>query len=751
MALHILAITLSSFLLFLVQPIIGKRILPWFGGSAGVWTTCLVFFQVALLAGYAYGDLLTRRVAVRRQVAIHLSLVLASLVVLPIVPPEWLKPDGASSPTLRILLLLAVTIGLPYFVLSTTGPLVQAWTARAFPAARVYRLYALSNAASILALATYPFVVEPNATVRLQAVAWSAGYVGFAVALAGAAWLTLRHAAAPAPAPVGASTSAPALAAPAPAARELATWFGLAMLGSTLLLAVTAHLTQDVAAVPFLWVMPLSIYLFTFVLCFDGNGWYLRRTFTVLAAVAAVAMLAASLPWGSGFASPLWSSVPLYGVGLFAACMYCHGELAHRKPPAAHLTRFYLMLSLGGAAGGLFVGVVAPVVFPAHLEVPLALCALALVVYVSTPGRLRLVGAAAVVATVALAVTDELAIRGETVARSRSFYGTLRIKRVANAVPARVGMVHGVTLHGEQLVDPARRNEPTTYFGRTSGIGRTFAALPPGSRRVGIVGVGVGTLAAYGRPGDVFRYYELDPNVVRLAREHFSFLEDSPATVELALGDGRLSLEREPPQRFDLLVLDAFSSDAVPAHLLTLEAGASYARHLAADGVLAFQVSNRYLQLAPVVKRLAESLALEAVQVVDWTPKGGHLTTSEWVIVSANRVVLEALRAGGATPVVVPAAFRPWTDDFNDLFSVLRRADDGARAHASTMATDRKGPGARPEEEQKIGPSGGPPDERERQYRGSTPSEDVLEQWIEKGEPKTAPAENPKDEDAGRS
>jgi SAM-dependent methyltransferase len=745
MVLHVLAITLSSFLLFLVQPIIGKRILPWFGGSAGVWTTCLVFFQLALLAGYAYGDLLTRRVSVRRQVAIHLALVLASLAVLPIVPPEWLKPDGESSPTPRILLLLAVTIGLPYFVLSTTGPLVQAWTARAFPTARVYRLYALSNAASIVALATYPFVVEPNATVRLQAVAWSAGYVVFAVALAGAAWTTLRGAAAPAP------VAAPALAAPPPAARDLATWFGLAMLGSTLLLAVTAHLTLDVAAVPFLWVMPLSVYLFTFVLCFDGNGWYLRRTFTVLAAVAAVAMLAASLPWGSRFASPLWASVPLYGVGLFAACMYCHGELAHRKPPAAHLTRFYLMLSLGGAAGGLFVGVVAPLVFPAHLEVPLALCALALVMYVGTPGRLRFVGAAAVVATVAFAVTAELAIRGETVARSRSFYGALRIKRVADAVPARVGMVHGVTLHGEQLLDPARRNEPTTYYGFTSGVGRTFATLGPGSRRVGVVGVGVGTLATYGRAGDVFRYYELDPNVVRLAREHFSFLEDSPATIELALGDGRLSLEREPPQRFDLLVLDAFSSDAVPAHLLTLEAGASYARHLAPAGVLAFHVSNRYLQLAPVVKRLAESLALEAVQVVDRPPKGGHLKASEWVVLSANRAVLDAMRAGGATPVVVPAAFRPWTDDFNDLFSVLRRADHDARAHASTMATDRKGPGARPEEEQKIGPSGGPPDDRDRQYRGSTPTEDALEQWIEKGEPKTAPAENPKDEDAGRS
>jgi SAM-dependent methyltransferase len=565
------------------------------------------------------------------------------------------------------------------------------------------------------------------------------------VALAGAAWTTLRGAAAPAP------VAAPALAAPPPSARDLAIWFGLAMLGSTLLLAVTAHLTQDVAAVPFLWVMPLSIYLFTFVLCFDGRGWYLPRTFTLLAAVAAVAMLGATLPWASGFRNPLLWSVPLYGAGLFVACMYCHGELARRKPQPAHLTRFYLMLSLGGAAGGLFVGVVAPLAFSHHLEVPLALCGLALAIYVSTPGRLRFVGAAAVLATVGLAVTDELALRGSTVARSRSFYGALRIKRVAHDVPARVGMVHGVTLHGEQLTAPARRTEPTTYFGVTSGIGRTFAALPPGTRRVGIIGVGVGTLAAYGRPGDVFRFYELDPNVVRLAREHFSFLEDSPATIELALGDGRLSLEREPPQQFDVLVLDAFSSDAIPAHLLTLEAAASYARHVAPAGVLAFHVSNRYLELAPVVQRLAEALGLEAVQVFDWTPQGGHVRASEWIIVSGNRAVLGALRAGGATRISVSGAFRAWTDDFNDLFSVLRRADQNGHAHASTMATERKGPGARPEEEQKIGPSGGPPDERERQYQGATPSEDALEQWIEKGEPKTAPAENPKDEDAGRS
>jgi hypothetical protein len=633
----------------------------------------MVFFQVALVAGYAYSDFVTRRLPLRRQVAIHLALVAISLVVLPIIPPDALKPADASSPALRILVLLAVTVGLPYFLLSTTGPLVQAWSARAFPGSRVYRLYALSNVASLGALASYPFLVEPNTTSGTQALGWSAGYALFAVAVGGAAWHTLRRAGGTAPAPAArASPPAVTSAAAPPSARQMAFWFALAMLGSTLLLAITTHLTQNVAPVPFLWVLPLSIYLLTFVLCFEGSGWYLRRTYTILAAASSVAMLAGALPWRAAPFLALHWALPLYGIGLFAACMYCHGELALRKPAPAHLTRFYFVLSLGGAGGGVFVAILAPLLFSWHVEIPLALCALALLTYASTSHRVRFAGAAALLATVALAVAQVTIVDTDTVARSRSFYGSLRIKAIAGA-DARLGMVHGITLHGEQHLDPALRRTPTAYFGATSGIGRTFSVLPMRPRNVGIIGMGVGTLAAYARPGDLFRFYELDPDVVRQAQAHFSFLGDSGATVETVLGDGRLSLERESPQGYDLLVIDAFSSDAIPAHLLTLEAATAYRRHLAAGGVLAFHVSNNYLELGPVVRGLTDALGLEAVRIVDVQPDGGTVRTSDWVIATATPEVIRALRGNGGRPVVHPAAFRPWTDDFHDVVGALKR------------------------------------------------------------------------------
>ncbi len=689
MSLHAIAITLSSFLLFIVQPIIAKRILPWFGGSAGVWTTCMVFFQVALLAGYAYSDIVTRRLSLRRQISIHLALVAVSLFVLPIIPPESLKPADASSPVLRILLLLAMTVGLPYFLLSTTGPLVQAWTARAFPGSRIYRLYALSNVASLAALASYPFLIDPNTTSRAQALGWSAGYALFAVTVAIAAWRTLRHAGTAREAPAPPACSPPvASSGAAPTLRLMAFWFALAMLGSTLLLAITAHLTQNVAPVPFLWVLPLSIYLLTFVLCFDGNGWYLRRTYTALAAAFSVAMLAGALPWRAAPFLALHSALPLYALGLFATCMYCHGELALRKPAPAHLTRFYFVLSLGGATGGIFVAILAPLLFSWHVEVPLALCALAFLSYANAPGRIRFAGAVALLASAGLAVVQVKIVGTDTVTRSRSFYGSLRIN-LTPGIDARLGMIHGVTLHGEQLRDPARRRTPTTYFGETSGIGRTFAALPMRPRKVGIIGMGVGTLAAYARPGDLFRFYELDPGVVRQAQEHFSFVADSGATVETVLGDGRLSLEREPPQGYDLLVIDAFSSDAIPAHLLTLEAARAYRRHLASGGILAFHVSNQYLELGPVVRGLTDALGLEAVRIVDLQPVGVAQRTSDWVIATSTPEVIGALRGSGGRPVVLPPAFRPWTDDFNDLFRALKHAPPRtAHEPAQSAATE---------------------------------------------------------------
>lgn len=707
MILHAATIALSAFLLFLVQPIIARQILPWFGGSAAVWTTCMVFFQVALLAGYLYSDVVVRRLAPRAQAIVHTVLLLASLAFLPITVSEAMKPIDAAQPIGRILLLLAVTIGLPYLMLATTGPLVQAWFSRQFRSASVYRLYALSNLASMLALIGYPPLIEPNASGRLQSIGWSAGYAVFVLLAIAAAWSSLRRGGrapggtAPA-AGARVAASGPAAGAPAmQAAHEAAgapiglpraddaapgiglqaLWLLLAALGSVLLLAVTTHITQNVASIPFLWVLPLSIYLITFILCFDGTGWYWRPQYVLLAAIATVAMLG-GLSWRPDglFGAErailrIEYAVPVYAFGLFVLCMFLHGELVARKPAPAHLTRFYLMVSLGGAVGGLLVGIGAPLAFAYYWELPLALLAVALAAAWLSRGGLRLTAGAAALLCAMLLADYVRFVREDVVELSRNFYGTLRV--TAHGSPGtkaeRRQLLHGVILHGEQFVDPASRALPTTYYGPTSGIGRTIEAARGAPMRVGLIGLGVGTLASYGQAGDVYRLYELNPVVPDIAQRHFSYLKDSAATIELALGDARLVLEREPAQRFDVLAVDAFSSDSIPVHLVTREALAVYRRHLSERGAVVFHISNRYLDLSGVVRQLADEAGMTAVRLVDEPPADSPLLRSDWIVVTADARLAEALRtAGGEAPTAPPAGRRPWTDDHHNLFEILK-------------------------------------------------------------------------------
>lgn len=675
MPVHAATIVLSAFLLFVVQPVVARQILPWFGGTAAVWTTCMVFFQTALLAGYAYSDALARRWPLRRQVLVHGALLALSLAALPIVAPASLRPAAGTNPWARIVLLLTVTVGLPYFLLSTTGPLLQAWAARGRAGDRVYRLYALSNLASMAGLAAYPFVIEPVLPVRAQALLWSWGYGLFVAAAMGSAVLAWRGEAA-------LSTAGGVVRPPAPAAgdagalpvrRQLAV-LSLAALGSVLLLAVTGHLTRDVAAIPFLWLLPLLLYLLSFVICFDRPAAYRRGVWVPVTAVLVVAMLAVDA-WRP---LELRLSLPLHALGLFAACMTCHGELVLRRPGPARLTTFYLMVALGGVVGGLLVAVVAPLVFRANLELPLALCAVAAVVYVATPGRLRFVGAAALLAACGMAAVQVRDARAGAVASSRNFYGALKITRAPRGDgEAVLQLVHGVILHGEQVPTGPERRLPTSYYGTDSGVGRALRALRPSSLRVGVVGLGVGTLAVHGRPGDVFRFYELDPDVERHARSTFHYLEDTPAAVEVVIGDGRLALEREPPQGFDLIAVDAFSSDAIPVHLLTREALAAYRRHLREGGVLAFHVSNRYLDLAPVVRSLADQAGLAAWRIEDSPEDRTLLAPSTWVLVTSNAELL-ARFAAEEVGDQVPARgdLRPWTDDYSNLFQVVRFRSD---------------------------------------------------------------------------
>ena len=668
MILYASAIFLGAFLLFLVQPIIAKQILPWVGGSAAVWATCMVFFQLALLAGYAYADFTTRHLTPRRQVALHVALLVISLLVLPITPDVSWKPGGEENPSWRILGLLTFTIGLPYFILSTTSPLLQSWFARRFHHAIPYRLFALSNLASLLALLAYPVLIEPWVTTVIQSWAWSAGYALFVCLCAYAAISSARSADNDlAPADAEAAVEAP------PALARQLIWLTLAAMATFLLLAVTTHITQNVASLPFLWILPLSLYLATFILCFDHSRWYRREVFLVL-----VAIMLPLMAWYSD-SLKLKLVIPMYLFGLFVCCMFCHGELSQLKPAPRHLTRYYLMISLGGAVGGLLVGFGAPYLLNGYFELGIGLGACALLLFGRTWRMAWWAMLAAVAVFVATAYGAGEAIKNQ-IANSRvmmrNFYSVIKTRQTEEPTPFR-SLVHGGIMHGGELMDPQYRLRPSSYFGINSGYGRMFSSLPDTPRKVGVIGLGAGSVIAYARKGDTFRFYEINPQVVEVAHSEFTFMKDTPATIEVVLGDGRLSLEREASQQFDVLAMDAFSGDSIPMHLLTREAMQIYLRHLKPGGVLLFQATNRFLNIAPIVASLANEFGLSAVLVSDTSDAedGPDYWTSntDQVIVTSNRALLDSEKIRSvATEIRIPAGFRVWTDDFNNLLRVLK-------------------------------------------------------------------------------
>ncbi len=680
MLLYAATIFVSAFLLFLVQPVMAKEILPWFGGSATVWTTCLVFFQTTLLAGYAYSDLAVHRLGPRAQIKLHTVLLLASLVVLPIIPGASWKPTGAENPSWLILGLLAATIGLPYFLLSTTSPLVQVWFARARPGTSPYRLFALSNFASMLALVGYPFLLEPWVPTRLQAVGWSFAYALFVGLCAAAGWTSVKRLRAPATLALaeGAATGRGTDLDEAPPAlpRQLL-WCTLAATGSLLLLAVSNHITQNIAAVPLLWIAPLAIYLLTFILCFDASGWYRREVFlSMLSAGLGVMAWTVADP---SLTHELAIQIGVFCGGLFLACMFCHGELVRLKPAPKYLTRFYLMISLGGAGGSVLVGLVAPLVLPAYFELAggLVLCALLLLWQVRRDHAVfGVLGLVAAVVTIGCGVWAVREFYGNTTIATRNFYGVLRVQEFGQGDEyRRRSLVHGSIMHGTQYQSPDYLSQPTTYYTQSSGIGRLIESLHPRALplKVGVIGLGAGTLATYGAKGDVYRFYDINPGVFDIAQRDFSFLKSSDATIELALGDARLSLEREPAQDFDVLAIDAFSSDAIPVHLITSEALAIYKRHMKPGGVIAFHVTNRFLNLVPVIDALAKAHGLHVIHIVDDGEGNGLASRSDWVLLSDSREVLERPRLADAATAIEPRPeWRLWTDDFNNLVQVLK-------------------------------------------------------------------------------
>ena len=744
----------GAFLLFAVQPLVGKYILPWFGGGPGVWATCLLFFQTLLLGGYAYAHFSATRLTPRRQAGLHLALLAVALLLLPIIPGAHWRPQGDEDPTWRILLLLTASVGLPYFVLSATGPLMQQWFSQAQPGRSPYRLYALSNLGSLLALLGYPFYFERVFTRQTQANLWSIGLGIFAL---GCVWCAVRlWKTAPAVSPLqpDAAPSSTEIAETAPPFLDRLLWFSLAGVASIILLATTNKLSQDVAVVPFLWVLPLSLYLVTFILCFDHPRWYSRELFSALFALGALVDIYLLF---AGHNARLPQQIIGYSGTLFAACMLCHGELFQLRPSPRHLTSFYLHIAAGGAAGAFFVAIVAPLVFSRYLELQIGIWLLTYLVG-ALAFRHRSLALAFGTAAGAFAATFILPFLEATASRSgdrsfsvifqqirafyaehwsfiaflaaafligvldrrgfvrqwqlrvgnflmlfsvgigilfvaqvrkdsasaittmRNFYGVLKVFEYNRDLPDQHyhSLVHGVTSHGLQFASPPQSKWATTYYGPTSGVGHAIDHLPAREPwHIGLVGLGTGTVAAYGRAGDRVRVYEIDPQVEELARSRFTYLEDTPAEVHVVMGDARLSmeheLERNEPQHFDVLALDAFSSDAIPAHLLTVEAFSAYFAHLKPNGILAIHTSNRYLDLQPVVETAAAHFGYSTVTISDSPDdKNWWLFRSTWVLVTKNEAILgnEPLLLG-AEPVS-DRKVSLWTDDHTSLYEILK-------------------------------------------------------------------------------
>ena len=660
---------LGAFLLFLIEPLFAKLILPRFGGAAAVWAACLVFFQCALLLGYLYADLTSRRLAPIRQSQLHIALLLVSVLFLPIAPRllHWHRAGG--DPASAILLLLSASIGLPFVLLSATSPLAQTWYARHSAEREPYHLFAVSNLASLLALLSYPLLIEPHITAHRQAALWSVLFVVFVMLCMAAAWQARRGDKPPMDARAGPNETA------APTLREKLLWLALSACSSMLLLSITNKLLEDVAPVPLLWVLPLALYLLTFALAFHRRILYWRGPLIRFLAVALGSL-------GYAIYDPVYTesvqiSVPIFCIGLFLCCWFCHGELALRRPAPRYATSFYLMISLGGALGAIFVGLLAPHLFAAIYELPLALIFTALLAIATLwpQGQMvRLFWLGAAAAMVFVLVRNVREYDTNTLVRVRSFYGALRVRQFTNWLkePYRT-LYHGKIEHGSQYVNPPASLLPTTYYGPDSGVGLALTHCCANAKRVGAIGLGAGTLAAYGKTSDYFRFYEINPQVIDIARNYFSYLRDSPARIDVVLGDARLSLEQEAPQNFDVLAVDAFSGDAIPVHLLTREAFAVYLRHLKPDGILAVHTSNTYLNLPPVVQLLAAEAGCDAQLIINDDEHRKLIDSSDWVLVTRNRHFLDSVETTVLTePISVPLNLRVWTDDFNNLFQILR-------------------------------------------------------------------------------
>jgi hypothetical protein len=687
---------LSAWLLFQVQPMAAKRILPWYGGGTAVWTTAMLFFQSSLFFGYLYAHLTVRGLTPILQTRLHVGLLGAAgllAAIVGVLPGEEWRPVDGDQPTFHILLMLAASVGLPFFMLAATAPLIQVWFARANSGRSPYRLYALSNAGSLAALLSYPLAVEPRFGVATQGAIWTSLFVLFTLICAMSGVGSLRFGRQANHLTGARKLTAQSSSSSSDADRSIRSvdrllWVALPAVASVALLAITTHLCQDVLSAPLLWIAPMVVYLSSFILTFDSDRWYRRD---VWLPIGGVASFAASAIW---FRQPPASFGVHVGVCLTllaAVCMVCHGELVRRRPAVTGLTSFYLSISAGGALGGILVGVVAPLALPDHFELQLSILAAWLLALCclttdrSSPfydgGKgLRfagLIGMVVLFVSLGVAMYAKVArMQAGVVDQRRNFYGVLKVRHIiAKTGDEYLDLTNGRISHGAQLLAEVHRRVPMWYYHADSGIGQVLAEnnkMRP-QRRVGVVGLGAGAIAAYAEKGETFRFYEINPQVFDVAEEHFSYLVDARqrgAAIELVEGDARISLEQEPPQNFDVLILDAFNSDAIPAHLLTLESFATYLRHLKPRGILAVHVTSEHVDLKPVLEAAARRYGLTA-RAIHVPPDDTPVTAvSDWIIMQ-RASGSDAQRDKSSGDGRLGPRSVEWTDDYSSLLDVL--------------------------------------------------------------------------------
>jgi hypothetical protein len=687
------AIFLGALLLFTVEPMAAKQLLPSLGGSSAVWITCLVFFQTALLLGYLYAHWLGRRGLTQRSAqepaVVHIALLVAGAVLLALVGQPDLS-GAAGHPLTAIFRTLTMTIGLQFLLLASTSPLLQLWLARADGSGVPWKLFALSNAGSLLALVLYPLAIEPYLSLGVQRKAWACGFGVYVVLCSAIAWRWRGSGAGRAE--HGGSGESGTGAEPPRAGlraglRAKLLWFLLPAGAAIQLCAVTSHLSQNIAAIPLLWVLPLGIYLLTFIVAFEAPP--LRYMGLVMRVLV---VLLAALGWmlsKTDVSVPIQIGIGFFLAELFFACLFLHVETYRLRPAnPSESTLFYLLIAAGGAAGTIFIGILCPLLFDANYDVALAFlitAAIALAVTWNLTWKQgwaqRLLWGTGTALLLALVVMLHIVYARGTLVEERNFYGALRVREShvpPQAETART-LLHGTIEHGTQWFAPRFRRTPTTYYATDSGVGLTLRYCCDDrtgnarARNFGVVGLGAGTLAAYGRPGDRMRFYEINPAIRPIAEHLFTYLRESQAQISFAEGDARISLAREAPQNFDVLVVDAFSGDAIPIHLLTAQAMAVYRRHLAAGGILAFHVSNQYLDLAPEIAALAVASGMEA-RMVDTPPqewRGEYRAT--WVLVSSNAAFFSQPQvAAFAREIPLKAGVRAWTDDYSSLLPLLQ-------------------------------------------------------------------------------